>query len=111
MSAVQTIHLERRPTRSGEDRAFIAGTRISVQRIYVEHELNGHTPDQIVADLPHLTLPQVHAALAYCYEHLDEMRREYRDDREFVEEARRQHGPGPLDRKLQTDGNGDSVSS
>lgn len=111
MSLVQTSHLERRPTRSGQERTFIAGTRISVQLIYVEHELWGRSPDEIVADYPHLSLPQVHAALSYCYEHLDEMRREYREDQEFVEEARSKHGPGPLARKLKSDGNGDPVSS
>jgi uncharacterized protein (DUF433 family) len=111
MSNVQTSHLERRMTRTGGERTFIAGTRVSIQNIYVEHELLGHSPDEIVAAHPHLTLAQVHAALSYCFDHLDEMRREYHEDRDFVEESRRKHGPGPLSKKLNSNGNGDPLPS
>ena len=111
MSTLQTGYLERRTTRAGKERTFIAGTRIGVQFLYVEHELMGRSPDEIVAAYPHLTLAQVHAALSYCYDHLDEMRREYQEDLAFVEEHRRKQGPGPLAKKLRSDGDGDSLSS
>ena len=111
MSTLQTGYLERRTTRAGKERTFIAETRIGVQFVYIEHELMGRSPDEIVAAYPHLTLAQVHAALSYCYDHLDEMRREYQEDLAFVEEHRRKQGPGPLAKKLRSDGDGDSLSS
>ena len=44
-------------------RPFIAGTRLSVDRIAVMHSW-GYTPEQM-AEEHSLTLPQVYAALAY----------------------------------------------
>jgi len=48
------------------DRPRIAGTRITVQRIVAWYKM-GMSVASIVAEIPHLTLAQVHAALAYYY--------------------------------------------
>jgi uncharacterized protein (DUF433 family) len=47
-------------------RPRIAGTRTSVQCIATESQ-TGNSPEEIVAERPHLTLAQVHAALAYYW--------------------------------------------
>jgi len=47
-------------------RPRIAGTGVSVRRIVAWHR-GGLTPSEIVLQLPHLSLGQVHAALAYYY--------------------------------------------
>lgn len=47
-------------------RTRIDGTRISVMQIAVWHKL-GMSAAEIVAEIPHLTLSQVYAALAYYY--------------------------------------------
>ena len=44
----------------------IAGTGVSVARIAVLHN-QGLLPEEIIADYPHLSLAQIHAALAYYY--------------------------------------------
>lgn len=112
MSTITTPQIELRETRHGGRKAYIAGTRLSVQDIYVAHELAGRTPDEIVAAYPHLTLAQVHAALSYCFDHLSEIREQLRSDAAFVEEMKTLTGPGPLARKLShQDGNGDHVPS
>ncbi len=51
----------------------VQGTRITVQRIALEVEQLGMTPDEVLAAHPHLTLAQVHAALAYFYDHRQEI--------------------------------------
>ncbi|HUG91292.1 MAG TPA: DUF433 domain-containing protein [Planctomycetaceae bacterium] len=102
-------YIELRETRGGEQKAFIAGTRISVQDVYVAHELLGQTPDQIAAAYPHLALAQIHAALTYYYDHADEVRAQFRAEQEFVASVQQQLGPGPLARRL--GGNGDSLPS
>jgi uncharacterized protein (DUF433 family) len=107
MSVVTPQYIEVRETRGGDRKAFVAGTRISVQDIYVAHELLGQTADQIAASHPHLTLAQIHSALAYYYDHADEVRSQLRADREFVESMKRQSGPGPLARRM--GGNGDPL--
>ncbi len=75
MQPIAIQYIEMRPSAIHGQKACIAGTRISVQDIYVWHELMGKSPDGIVAEYPFLTLAQVHAALAYFYDHPDEIRR------------------------------------
>jgi uncharacterized protein (DUF433 family) len=63
----------------------IAGTRIKVSLVAMLTERNRMTPDEIVEAYPHLTLAQVHAALAYYWEHRDEIELEIRQEQTFVE--------------------------
>src|SRR5687767_448552 len=63
----------------------IAGTRIKVSLIATLSERNRMTPDEIVEAYPHLTLAQVHSALAYYWEHRDEVEQEIREEQSFVE--------------------------
>lgn len=58
-------------------RAIIRGTRIKVSQIASEVERKGMTADEVVEAHPHLTLGQVHAALAYFYDHQDVIRAEW----------------------------------
>ena len=104
-------HIEIRKNRAGQDRAFIAGTRVRVQDIYVDAEIFGKSPDEIVASLPHLTLAQVHAALAYYFDHRAQILDELRQDQQFVALMKERTGPGPLEKKLRDAGMGDAISS
>ncbi len=65
MADTATKHIEIRKSRRDQPRAFVQGTRIRVLDIYVLSEVQGQTPDEIVRAFGHLTLAQVHAALAY----------------------------------------------
>jgi uncharacterized protein (DUF433 family) len=112
MSQVVATHIELRPNRDGQPRAFIAGTRVRVQDIYALAEMQGSTPDEIVEALPHLTLSQVHAALSYYFDHREAILEELRDDEEYVRRLRELAGPGLLQKRLNAAVNpGDSVSS
>ena len=57
--------ISRRPGLHG-GRPFIAGTGVTVRRIAVLHSM-GEIPEEIVRNFGHLSLAQVHAALAYYY--------------------------------------------
>lgn len=81
-------------------RPCIAGSGIRVWDVYVLHERQGRTPDEIVAAFPHLTLADVHAALAYYWDHKPEIDRQMKEADEFVEHLKSATGPGPLARKL-----------
>src|SRR5207302_1055349 len=52
----------------------IDGRRISVQHIAIDYEDLRMTPDEICDAYEGLTLAEVHAALSYYYDHLDEIR-------------------------------------
>jgi uncharacterized protein (DUF433 family) len=73
----------------------IAGTRIKVSLIATLSERNRMTPDEIVEAYPHLTLAQIHAALAYYWAHRDEIEEEIRREQQFVEDLERQLSETP----------------
>ena len=53
-------------------RPKVAGTGLTVSRIAGWYKM-GLTPEEIVLEYPHLTLAQVHAALAYYHVNRDEI--------------------------------------
>ena len=53
-------------------RPSIAGTGVTVRRIAGWHNL-GLTPEEIAATIDHITLGQIHAALAYYYVNREEI--------------------------------------
>lgn len=81
-------HIELAATSSGA-RPRIAGRRISVADVVIWHELLGRSPDEIAAEHD-VTLADVHAALAYYFDHRDEIEQNIADDRALAETLRRQ---------------------
>ncbi|MBL8827470.1 MAG: DUF433 domain-containing protein [Planctomycetaceae bacterium] len=100
MSQVVATHIELRNNRSGQPRAYIIGTRIQVQDVSCLAEREGATPDEIVAAFPHLTLGQVHAALAYYFDHRDAILQELREDEALDRELRASLPPGQFEQRL-----------
>ena len=92
MERTLSSHIERTPgIRSGKPR--IAGTRICVSDVVIWSE-QGRSPDEIVSDYPHLTLADVHAALAYYFDHQDEVDRQIRESEELAEAMKTRRPPG-----------------
>lgn len=62
--------------------AVIGGTRFPVRSVvaYILH--HGLTPEELVARFSHLTLAQVHDALAYYYDNRQEIEREIAENSE-----------------------------
>ncbi len=71
-------HIQRSPEICG-GKPCVAGTRVRVWDIHVWHDLNGRTPEEIVASFPQVSVADVHAALAY-----------YHDNREPLEKQNQQ---------------------
>lgn len=90
MTTLLQNHLESRIGPGGESRVYIVGTRIRVQDVAAEHEFEGLTPEQIAREFPQLTLGQVHAALAYFFDHREEIIAEMKSDSVFAETLRTQ---------------------
>jgi uncharacterized protein (DUF433 family) len=76
----------------------IAGHRITVQDIAVWHERLGLSADEIATEYG-LSLADVYAALAYYYDHREEIDQAIRADAEFIT-ALRQRSPSKLRAKL-----------
>ena len=99
MTAVITNHIEITPGICG-GKPRIAGHRIKVQNIVIWYERMGMSPDEMVYHYPSITLAEVHAALAYYYDHLEEIRKDIEEDEVFAKEMKSQT-PSLVQQKLQ----------
>ena len=98
MAATSTERIVKTPGTCG-GKARISGHRIRVLDIVAWHEHQGMSADEIVAQFPTLTLSDVHTALAYYFDHIEEIRAEMQEERSIVEESRR-NNPSLLEAKL-----------
>jgi uncharacterized protein (DUF433 family) len=61
--------------------AWIVGTGIKVKEIVIEKTVWGMTPEEMLVAHPHWSLPQIHAALSYYYDHPAEVDAQIERDR------------------------------
>jgi uncharacterized protein (DUF433 family) len=78
----------------------ILGHRIKVQHVAIWHERLGMTRAEIVATYPSLSLPAIHAALAYYHGHRQEIDADIAADEQLVAALKAQAGPSKLQQKL-----------
>jgi uncharacterized protein (DUF433 family) len=67
-------------------RPYVANSGVTVRRIVSLRYVQGLTPEEIVEQMPHLTLAGVHAAVAYYHANKDSLDAEFA--REVADEAR-----------------------
>lgn len=82
--------------------ARIDDTRMKVLHIAAEVVARGATAEQLKESFPHLALAQIHAALAYYYDHQAQFDAQLARESAEYEAARaaQQQEDGPLRRKL-----------
>jgi Protein of unknown function (DUF433) len=68
--------------------------------VAIWHEQMGMSPEAIAATYPTITLPQVHAALAYYRDHRNEIEAAIAEEDRFVDELKAKSGPSLLQEKL-----------
>jgi uncharacterized protein (DUF433 family) len=73
-------------TRGGKPR--IDGHRITVADVAIWYERMGMSPDEIVSAYPTINLTDVHAALAYYYEHRERIDADIRETEEAADRLR-----------------------
>jgi uncharacterized protein (DUF433 family) len=98
MATVITDRISKTPGVCG-GKACVAGHRIRVMDIVLRHEDLGMSADEIVSFYPELSLSDVHAALAYYFDNVDEIRNDIRRNDEIVEHLRASF-PSKLKTKL-----------
>ena len=92
-------HIELTPDTAG-GKPRIRGRRITEQDIAIWHERLGKSADEIAAEYD-LTLADVYAALAYYFDHREEIDARMTEDRAFAE-AVRACTPSLRDQKLRS---------
>lgn len=89
MAATSYAHIELR-----DGVPWITGTQIKVVEIAMDRVYGGWTGAEIQANEPSLTLGQIYSALAYYYDHKDDIDREIARRKQKYEEIRA-HTPQP----------------
>ncbi len=83
---------------------IIADTTMKVVELVAEHIAYGWSPEELKYQHPYLTLGQIHSALAYYYDHRDEIERDMERRHQMAEEIIRAQGPSPLRARLKSEG-------
>jgi uncharacterized protein (DUF433 family) len=82
-------------------RPRIAGHRITVQNIVIWHEWMGRDADEIAAEYD-LSISDIYAAIAYYYDHREEIDQSIRESEDLVA-ALRQQTPSKVNKKIHGD--------
>jgi uncharacterized protein (DUF433 family) len=91
-------HIVKTPDTCG-GAARVVGTRITVKVIVAKVVRHRMLPEEVLMDHPHLTIGQIHAALAYYFDNKEEVDAAMRADEELAKEIRAQF-PSRLASKL-----------
>ena len=67
----------------------ITGHRITVQNIVIWYEQMGMSPDEILLHYPSINLSDIYSALAYYYDHREEIRKQIEEDEKFADEMQK----------------------
>jgi uncharacterized protein (DUF433 family) len=84
--------------------ALIADTQTKVLEVALDRLAHHWDADEIKRQHPHLSLAQIHAALAYYYDHEEEFNQQIRDRQDRANLIRTQVGESPVRAKLRARG-------
>lgn len=100
MSTVVTTHI--RLDENGV--AWIDDTNVKVIEVAVDKLAHESSPEEMHFQYPHLSLAQIHAALAYYYDHQAEFDAQIARQIQEVKELRAKQGDTPLHERLRSMG-------
>jgi uncharacterized protein (DUF433 family) len=83
---------------------LIEGTTTKVIELVLDVLAYGWSPDELQFQHPNLTLGQIHSALAYYWDHKEDLDGDIERRLERVEEIRRDIGPSQLVERLKAKG-------
>ena len=85
-------------------RPWISGTQIKVVEVVLDHIASGFSPAEIHLQHPDLSLGQIHAALAYYFDHQTELDAEIQRQVADADRRRSQNLDSPGRRRLRSRG-------
>ena len=83
---------------------IITGTTMKVIELVLEQTAYGWSPEELHFQHPYLSLGQIHSALAYYWDHKEQLDQDIARRRARVEELRRTTPPSPLINRLKAQG-------
>ena len=79
---------------------LIEGTTVKVVEIVLDHRAYGWSPEELHFQHPELSLGHIHSALAYYWDHCEELDRDIHDRLQRVEALQRTVSPSSLQSRL-----------
>lgn len=83
---------------------LIAETNMKVAELVVESKAYGWSPDELYFQHPYLSLGQIHSALAYYWDHVDELNEDIERRLRDADRRRYEAAPAPLLARLKARG-------
>src|SRR5512138_2017728 len=96
MLAVAETHIQL----DDEGVAWIENTKVKVIEVVLDKLAHGSSPEEMHFQYPHLSLAQIHAALAYYYDHQAELDAEIQRRWQEVNDLAAQEANSPLRQRL-----------
>jgi uncharacterized protein (DUF433 family) len=84
--------------------AVVADSRMKVAQLVSEVMAYGWSPEELHFQHPHLSMGQIHSALAYYWDHQEEVNQQIEDDLQLADRMRRAAGETPLVARLKAKG-------
>jgi uncharacterized protein (DUF433 family) len=81
---------------------WITGANTKVVEVVLDKMAHGWSPEEMHRQHPHLSMAQIHSALAYYYEHQDEVDADIERRYRYVEKLKAQQPDSPLRQRLQS---------
>ena len=83
---------------------WIRASNTKVVELVADVKAHGWSPEELVFQHPHLTLGQVHSALAFYWDHREEIDADLARREAYVERLRAEIGESPIVTKLRARG-------
>ena len=78
----------------------IAGTTMKVIELVLDHLAYGWSPEELHFQHPHLTMGQIHSALAYYWDHKTELDQDIERRLQFIDQVQQTTPSNPLAERL-----------
>src|SRR3990172_3256701 len=80
--------------------AWIDGTQVKIIELAIDKLAHGSSPEEMHFQYPHLSLAQIHAALAYYYDHQAELDSDIERRLKYADDLAEASRDSPLRKKL-----------
>ena len=78
--------------------------RIRISQIVADYLAHGWSPEEMCRQHPHLTLAEAHTAMAYYFDHTDEIDRELEEELKQSERDRQSQSPSKFLLRMRSQG-------
>ncbi len=95
-TAVAYPHIDR----DAHGAPVVAGTTMKVVEIVMAQRAHGWSPEELCFQFPHLSMADIHAALAYYWDHESELDEDIERRSRIADESRRQNAGSALAQRL-----------